>query len=113
MQTPPDEEERKAFFGAVVTAVFRAAHEHRGASQTKGQGVVDASGMVDALAFTQALILEFHPRLQTDADIRAAVERVGNELFRLIKVMRKSTQDTGTHPISDFGVGNPMAGGAN
>ena len=111
--TPDQEERRKAFFSSIVTAVLRAAHEFRGGGPDNEAVVADASTTVDALIFTQALMLEFHPRLRTDADIQAAVERVAAELHRLITVMRKNTEETGSHPITDYGVSSPMAGGLN
>ena len=112
-RTPDQEEERKAFFAAIVKAVFRAAHEYRSCGPARSQAVVDASAIVDALAFTQALMLEFHPSIRTEKEMRDVSERVGQELFRLMKAMRRSTEESGSHPIADFGVANPMVGGAN
>lgn len=111
--TPDQEERRKAFFSTIVTAVLRAAHEFRSGGPGNEAVAADASSTVDALIFTQALILEIHPRLQTEADIQGAVERVAAELHRLITVMRKNTEETGSHPITDYGVSSPTAGGIN
>lgn len=111
--TPEQENQRKAYFATIVTAVLRATNEYRDGGPENAATVADASVTVDALAFAQALILEFHPMLKTDADIQGVVERVAGELYRLITVMRKSTEETGTHPITDFGVASPMPHGPN
>ena len=113
MRSTEQEQERNSFFASIVTAVFHAAHEHRSGGMVPSEVVVDGSGMIDALAFAQALILEFHPSVRTDEDIRRVVQAIGNELFRLIKVMRQSTDATGSHPIAEYGVTNPMLAGAN
>ena len=106
--TPEQEAGRKAYFDSVVIAVLRATEDYRKAGAAQAAVVADAAVTVDALAFTQALILELHPMLKTEAEIQRGVERVAAELYRLITVMRKSTEETGTHPIADFGVAAPM-----
>lgn len=108
-----ERQERSEFYGAIAEAVLRAAHEHRGGGPGTGEVVVDADAIVEALTFTQALILEFNPKARTDDDMCESVQRVGTELFRLVKAMRISTEETGVHPITEFGADHPMIGGTN